>query len=80
MISEEPRNRFLDPSKVQLGDSTTLKSEKSFQSANLLSNGPKRSAVLSEVRNPTYQRKGMESKIVSEASKSPLTQLSESQQ
>jgi len=34
----------------------------------------------SEVRNPTYQRKGMESKSVSEASKSPLTPLSESQQ
>ena len=46
----------------------------------LLGNDPKRSAVLSEVRNPTYQRKGMESKSVSEASKSPLTPLSESQQ
>ena len=34
----------------------------------------------SEIRNPTYQRKVMESKSVSEASKSPLTPLSESQQ
>ena len=46
----------------------------------LLSNDPKRSDVLSEVRNPTSQTKDMESKGVSEASKSPLTPLLESGQ
>ena len=46
----------------------------------MLKNDPKRSAVLSEVRNPTSQRKGMESKSVSEAPRSPLKPLSGSQQ
>jgi len=34
----------------------------------------------SEVRNPTYQGKGMESKSFSEASKMPLDALSQNQQ
>jgi hypothetical protein len=51
---------------------STLKSEKSLQSANLLTND-------SEVRNPTYQRKGMESKSVSDDSKSDSRALSNSE-
>ena len=57
---------------IQQGDST-LKSEKSLQSANLLSND-------SKVRNPTSQRKGMKSKSVSDAPKIDFKPLSSSQQ
>ncbi len=45
-----------------------LKTENSRQSSDFFSNDPKRSDVFSEVRNPTYQRKGMESIIVSDPS------------
>lgn len=54
---------------IQQGDST-LEVEK----------GPSLPENDSEVRNPTSQRKGMELKSVSQASKSPLKPLSESQQ
>jgi hypothetical protein len=43
-------------------------------------NHPKQSDVLSEVRNPTYQPKDMESKSVSEASKIDFKLLSNTQQ
>ena len=55
---------------IQQGDYSTLEVKK----------GPSLPENESEVRDPTSQRKGMESKSVSEASKSPLTPLSESQQ
>jgi len=71
---------------IQQGD-FTLKSEKSFQSANLLLNDPKQSAVLSEVsseatgiaENPTSQPKGMELKSVSDAPKIDSKSLSNSE-
>jgi len=72
----EPSQPLESSKTIQQGNSTLEVKKGPY----LPENDPKRSAVLSEVRNPTYQRKGMESKSVSEASKSPLTPLSESQQ
>ena len=61
---------------IQLGDSTS-KYKKGLYSAE---NDPKRSAVFSEIRNPTSQRKEMESKSLLDLLKVDFTQLLNSQE
>jgi hypothetical protein len=69
VFSEAPKSPKIDSLTLEQGD-YTLKGKKA----------PYLTENESEVRNPTYQPKDMESKSVSEASKGPLTPFSESQQ
>ena len=59
----------LESSKTIQQDESTLKTQNSLQSPDLTFNDPKRSAVLSEVRNTTSQTKDIESKSLLETSK-----------
>ena len=64
------------PSNTQQGDSTLEVKKGPY----LPENDPKRSAVLSEVKDSTSRGKDMESKSFSEAPRSPFQPLSGSQQ
>nr|WPV76506.1 hypothetical protein [Naviculales sp.] len=76
VFSEAPKSPKIDSLTLEQGYSTLKRKKAPY----LPENDPKRSAPLSEVRNTTYQRKGMESKSLSDAPKIDFKPLSSSQQ
>lgn len=80
---ENPKYALSEPSQplessktIQQGHYTLEEKKASY----LQKNDPKRSAVLSEIRNPVYQTKDIESNVLSEASKIDFKGLSDNKQ